>query len=103
MRTALAVLLLATSLAPLAARAESSECRHLNTQISFFEGRMARADELDNGVWQDRFDEPLDELVDRRKQRCPGYSDSEIAAQQMQQLLKLAARGAVTFFTMGMY
>ena len=48
-----------------------------------------------------RFRDHLADLKDERKS-CPGYSDAEIAAQQMRELMRLAAWGALKFFTMGM-
>ena len=109
MRPGLVVLLLAAAcstalLAPAVARAGgSSECRYLNQKIDHFERLEERARTLENDLWVDRIHDHLEDLRERRSQSCPGYSDSEVAARQMQQLLKLAAKGAVTFFTMGMY
>ena len=109
MRSGLVVLLLAAACsaalsAPAAARARgSSECRYLNQKIDHFETLEERARTLENDLWVDRIHDHLDNLRERRSQSCPGYSDSDVAARQMQELLKLAARGAITFFTLGMY
>jgi hypothetical protein len=109
MRPALVALLFvaacsAALLAPTAARAGGSgECRYLSQKIDHFERLEERARTLENDLWVDRIQDHLDQLRERRSQSCPGYSDSDVAARQMQQLLKFAAKGAVTFFTMGMY
>jgi len=109
MRPALIVLLVAALcgtalLVPAAALARSgNECRHLNQKIDHFERLEERARALDNDLWVDRIHDHLEHIRERRSHTCPGYSDSDVAAQQMQQLLKFAAKGAVTFFTMGMY
>ncbi|MDH3520949.1 MAG: hypothetical protein OEM49_10885 [Myxococcales bacterium] len=97
---ALALLLLL--LAPSGAAAdEQARCRYYEVQIAHFETMSKRADALENDEWVDRLDTHLSSLKQSQKS-CPGHSDSEVAARQMQELFKLAARGAVTFFTMGM-
>jgi hypothetical protein len=79
----------------------TARCEHIHLQIAHFEAQAERADQLGNDLWEDRFSDHLADLKSQRK-ACPGFSDSEVAARQMRELLKLAARGAVTFFTMGM-
>ena len=102
MRIALVVAVALIALAPAAGRANSqARCAFLHMQIAHVEAPEARADQLNNDLWKERFHKHLAYLKTQRKE-CPGWSDSEIAAQQMRELLKLAARGALTFFTMGM-
>jgi hypothetical protein len=102
MRIALVLAVALIALAPAAGWANpEARCQHLHLQIAHFEAQMERADQLGSDLWEDRFRDHLAELKSQRKS-CPGFSDSEIAAQQMRELLKLAARGALTFFTMGM-
>jgi hypothetical protein len=102
MRIALVLAVSLIVLAPAAGSANpKARCEHLNLQIAHFEAQMARADQLDSDLWADRFSDHLDDLKSQRKS-CPGYSDSEIAAKQMRELFELAARGAISFFTMGM-
>lgn len=79
----------------------SAECRYLTTQIDFFETRLERAEQLGNELWEERLGQHLDGLEKRREARCPGYSDSEAAWQALERLVQIAARGAVTFFTLG--
>ena len=80
----------------------SAECRHLTTQIDFFALRLGRAQELDNQLWQDRLKTHLDQLIQERASKCEGYSDSDQAWEALDKLIQLAAKGAVTFFTLGM-
>jgi len=102
MRIALLAAVALVCLVPLAGSAENpARCEYLATQIAHFEGMSARAEELDNDVWQQRFDSHLSELKQRQK-ACPGHSDSEVAARQFRELAKLAAKGAARFFTLGM-
>jgi hypothetical protein len=102
MRIALVMIVTSLLLAPALASATSpGRCRQLNHRIGHFEAMEQRADQLGNDIWKDRFHEHLASLKAERK-TCPGYSDSEVAAAQMRELLKLAAQGAITFFTMGM-
>lgn len=81
----------------------SAECRHLTTQIDFFAMRMGRARELGNELWEDRLEEHLRNLVERRAARCEGYSDTDQAWEALEKLVELAAKGAVTFFTLGAF
>jgi len=99
----LGLVLLAPGLASAGRGQGSSECRHLTAQVDFFQARMERAEALGNELWQQRLDGHLATLIERRATRCPEYSDSAQAMRQLQELLTLAAKGALTFFTMGAY
>ena len=91
-----------TLLTPLAASAGSeSECRYLSQQIAFFEARSARAAELDHDVWEGRFESHLGELQDRRSRSCPGFGADEQAQRAFMELVKIGARAALSYFTMG--
>jgi hypothetical protein len=81
----------------------SGECRHLTNQIDFFEDRLETAEQLGNELWEARLAGHVDGLRERRATRCPEYSDSAEAMRQLEQMLALAAKGAATFFTMGMF
>ena len=81
----------------------SAECRYLSTQIEFFESRVERAKQLGNAVWEERLGNHLDGLEEQREDRCPGYGDGKAAYQALEQLIQLAAKGALTFFTMGAF
>ena len=102
MRHVLVLIFALVLLTPLAAPAgNESECRYLSEKIAFFEGRAARAAELDNDVWEDRFESHLGELKDRRSRACPGFGAGEQAQQAFMELVKLGARAALTYFTLG--
>ena len=102
MRIALVLAVALIALAPAAGWANTqARCVHIQHKIAHFEAQAERAEQLGSDLWADRFRDQLADLKSQRKS-CPGFSDSEIAAQQMRELLKLAARGALTFFTMGM-
>jgi hypothetical protein len=110
MRHAAMLLLGIALLAPTLASADrgqgSGECRHLTSQIDFFETRLERAEALGNDLWRARLETHLSDLVERRSTSCPEYSDAAQAAEamrQLQELMALAAKGALTFFTMGAY
>ena len=81
----------------------SSECRHLTAQVDFFSARLNRAQALDNPIWEARLGRHLNDLIERRATRCPEYGDGAQAMRQLQELMTLAAKGALTFFTMGAY
>jgi hypothetical protein len=106
MRHLVMLLLGIALLSPVGATARpqgSSECRYLTSQIEFFETRIERANELRNDLWKNRLGHHLAGLKETRKDRCPGYDDSAVAAQAFQRLVELAAKGALTFFTMGAF
>jgi hypothetical protein len=102
MRILPAVLVMLALLTPGVGFAENpSECRYLNTQIAFFEARASKAGALDNDLWEDRMQEQIAGLKEQRSKRCPGYSPSEEAMRAFTDLMKIGAKGAATFFTMG--
>jgi len=104
MRKWLILGLLVAWLVPAAATAQaagSAECRYLTTQITHFEGRLERAEQLDNEVWQERMGSHIERLSERRREQCPGYGDGDAARAAFTELVDLAARGALSFFTMG--
>lgn len=106
MRTWVIVGILVAWLVPGMASAQnagSAECRHLTTQITHFEGRLDRAEQLDNALWMDRIESHIDRLSERRREQCPGYGDGDAAREAFNSLVELAARGALTFFTMGAF
>jgi hypothetical protein len=88
--------LLVAWLAPAAATAQaagSAECRYLTS--------LERAEQLDNEVWQERIASHVERLSERRREQCPGYGDGDAARAAFTELVDLAARGALSFFTMG--
>lgn len=100
------ILLVLSLLVPAFASARpqgSAECRYLSNQIDFFETRVDRARSMGNDIWEERLGGHLAGLEERRDDRCPGYGDSEEAWQALERLIELAAKGAVTFFTMGAF
>jgi hypothetical protein len=102
MRRIALVVVAATCLLPAGARAGVTECRRLTQQIEHFQRMAEEAEERDNELWEQRTREHVERLVERRKAQCPGFADGERAAMAFNELLKLAASYAVTFFTLGM-
>jgi len=96
---ALAVVLLA----PFAASAEKVQCRQYNQQITYFEAMIDRADAAGKSDWADLYDDKVDQIKHDREAECPGYGAAEQAAAQWREIMKLAAQGAITWFTMGAY
>jgi hypothetical protein len=98
------VVLLIALLAPSAAIARpqgNSECRYLTSQINFFDTRIERAKQLRNDLWEARLTQHRQDLIDRRKERCPGHGNSQAAFEAFRELMSLAAQGALSFFTLG--
>jgi hypothetical protein len=99
------VVLLALSLllCASAAAAEPPQCRNLNGRIAHYETMLDRAKAADSDLWESRLGTQIGYLKNQRKLfNCPDKVGAlEIALKEARALLKLAAQGALTFFTMG--
>ena len=86
------------------AAAEPPQCKHLNSQIEYYNELRDRAVKLGNGMWQDRMTQQV--LFLKKQRRLIGckrtaIENAELQIAQLKALIKAAAQGAVTFFTMG--
>ena len=88
---------------PALAGAGELECNRLTHQIEHFSGMVERAHEFDNAMWAERTQDHVERLVARRAAVCPGYGASEQAMQAFAQLLRVAGRVALTYFTFGAF
>jgi hypothetical protein len=86
-----------------AAMAEPPQCKNLTRQVAHYQMLRDRADAMDSALWENRLDQQLAYLKkQRRAAGCPDKMAAlEAALAQMRELLKLAAQGALTFFTGG--
>lgn len=84
-----------------AINAHPAECSRLRRQIDHFRMMQRRAEVLDNELWADRMNGHLELLYGMQAARCPGDIPVDTAAEAWKQLIKLAAKGALTYFTMG--
>jgi len=106
MRSALAFIFAIGVMAPGIAASDPSDCGRLMHQINHFEGMVDRAEALGRDDWAEKTQRHVDVLETRLADRCPAYSardEQQEAARQMALLLKLAAKAATKFFTLGMY
>jgi membrane-bound lytic murein transglycosylase MltF len=105
MRLALVLAVTVALLAPAVAGARNSpvECQHIAQQLVHFDAMKQRAAQLDNPLWVQRFKAHIAELEDRQAAACPDQSAALESAKQLRDLMKLAAEGALTFFTFGAY
>lgn len=101
MRMVISIALGAVLVLSSAASAGVAECRRLERQIEHFEGMVDRARELDNEMWEERTQQHVDRLKERAKARCPEYADDDSAARAFANLLRLAGKAALTYFTFG--
>ncbi len=81
--------------------AHPSECARLRRQISQFTLMRDRAARLGNELWLERMSNQVDTLRGIQAARCPKDVPVDTAAQAFAELLKLAAKGAVAYFTFG--
>ena len=88
---------------PAPAGAGELECRRLTQQIEHFSAMVDRAHEYENAMWAERTQDHLNNLVARRAAGCPGYGASEQAMQAFADLMRIAGRLALTYFTFGAF
>lgn len=79
------------------------QCRYLDTRLAYYQQQLDRAEALGSELWISRLETHIDRLDDFRDDiGCPDNSTvAEEVARAINKLLDLAARGAITFFTMG--
>lgn len=85
-----------------AANAHPAEWSRLRRQIDHVLGMQARAEQLGNDHWAARVGEQANLLRGVQAARCPNDVPVDEASEAFVQLLKIAAKGAATYFTFGM-
>lgn len=93
-------------LVPLSAEAlNPSECARLLKQIHHHMTMQKRAEDLGNAMWSDRMQLQTDLLRERYDARCEGFAEDDRpmrkAVADMAKVLKIGAKAAARFFTMG--
>ena len=97
-------LLLAALALPSAAVAQSpAACANLAHQLVHYDTLRERAAEAGNSLWLGRLDRQIGAVEDQLAARCPDEYAAVRDDQQWADLLRLAAQGALTFFTLGAY
>ena len=80
------------------------ECHRLTSQIERYEGDVKLAQERGNELWENATKQQIDRLSERRASRCPQYAeDKGKAMREFARLIKVAARTAAKYFTMGAF
>ncbi len=90
-------------LAGAAVAGNPSECARYRRQINHYQGMAQRAQELDNELWTVRTQEHVGKLLAMQKERCPEDVPVNTTLLAFERMLKLAAKAAVTYFTMGAF
>ena len=80
-----------------------SECARYRRQINHYQGMAQRAQDLDNELWTVRTQEHVGKLLAMQKERCPEDVPVNTTLIAFERMLKLAAKAAVTYFTMGAF
>lgn len=117
MRSLLAIITCTAFLAPCLASAQSlnaeqveafqtipahpAECARLRRQVDHYIGMQKRAAALDDAMWQERLGNHIQMLRAMQAARCPDDLPVDTTAEAFKQLLQLAAKGALTYFTFG--
>jgi len=106
MKILLAIVAAGVLLAPISASAlNPGECSRLMRQIYHFKTLEERASQLGNEVYADRMLAQTDMLRERFDQRCEGFSEDDRLIRQavadFAKVLKIGAKAAAKFFTMG--
>jgi len=82
--------------------AHPAECSRLRRQIDHVYGMQARAKQLGNDHWESRTADHANLLRGVQAARCPNDVPVDEVSEAIVELLKLAAKGAATYFTFGM-
>ena len=83
-----------------------AECARLHKQIAYFDGMVERAEALDNDLWAERTQQHVDLLRDHQRERCPDDAEDSAAKAALlafMNLLKVAGKAALTYFTFGAF
>ncbi len=93
---------------PAAALAGSpAQCARLMRQVKHYEEMSDRAAARDNEMWETRMNTQVEVVKTQLLAKCPDWVHDDRAAReaarQFAEFLKLAARVALTFFTMGAF
>ncbi len=80
-----------------------AECARYKRQIDHYQGMVQRAEDLDNEMWQQRTGDHVAKLKALQKDRCPEDVPVDKTLIAFERMLKLAAKAAVTYFTMGAF
>ena len=106
MRLAAIVIILCLVGPPAFAKSEPRrrECSRLTSQIARYEGDVKLAQERGNELWENATREHIDRLSERRVSLCPQFAkDKGKAMREFARLIKVAARTAAKYFTMGAF
>ena len=83
------------------APAHPAECARLRRQVDHYIGMQQRAAALEDEMWIERIGHHVQLLRARQAARCPQDLPVDTTAEAFKQLLELAAKGALTYFTFG--
>jgi len=104
MRVALALIASIAVLAPgLAGAVSPAQCGRLTRQIEHYEDMAERARQAGNEMWVEGMENHLALLKRERLNDCEAFAKEDQAMAAFGHFLKLAAQGAVHYFTMGAY
>ncbi len=84
-----------------AVNAHPAECARLRRQIDHFAGMMMRAEAAENDMWVERMGIHLERLLTQQAARCPNDVPVDTTSEAFKQLIKIAAKAAVAYFTFG--
>ncbi len=93
--------LLAPASAPAGPQQNPAICIQLAHQLVHYDGMRQRAAKMNNSMWVTRFEQQIERLEAQHARHCPEQAAANESAQQLRDLLVLAGRGALTFFTLG--
>ena len=81
--------------------AHPAECARLRRQIDQYTMMLERAGTLESEMWASRMQQQIALLRGIQAGRCPNDVPVDRVAEAMLELMKLAAKGAVAYFTFG--
>jgi hypothetical protein len=100
---AIALALLAPTLASAGPRSRNSRCDWIARQLVHADAMKARAADLDDELGVDKFEKRIRYLEDHFEERCPEQAAQQQATQQLAALLKTLGSAALSYLTLGAY
>lgn len=102
MRFVPALSLCAALLAPAAAVA-SPQCDLYTRNIAHYQVTAERMDAAGKDLWEEKTREHIKTLEQKRAELCPEWSADAQAARAFRDLMRLAGKAALTYFTFGAF
>jgi hypothetical protein len=80
-----------------------ARCARYAREIIQYQQMAGRADALGNDEWRDKLEAHVERLRERAEPQCPEIKMSDSTWESLKQLIRLAGKAAVAYFTFGAF